>query len=387
MALPPRWKIRRELVRVRDQVWRGVTSTLYDPPRQFLYDRIAPRLVRVERGELSLTERVAVFVLYQPRGLLRSTHCTLEHLDANGWSIVVVTNAPLSGSDLANLRSRSSVIIERPNVGYDFGAYREGIRYLTRNGHRLDRLTLMNDSTWFPLRDDDDTLARMEASTADVVGQVFKTESTERRGHDHLESHLLMFGPEALQNPAFGDFWANYVMSDSRVTTIRNGEKGLSQELANAGLRLEGLLSREKFLMQLECLEDDELADVARNIVHHRRDADEYCASILRSMDDDISWRRSLIDWISNVLSNSRQHLISTTFVAPAMRYGGMGFVKKAKDIRFHLARQKVLEMEKMSMIAPLNDVVRAEIEEAIAAWGASSTERLNQGAANEGAS
>lgn len=363
MILPPIWKVQRELERIRIDVWRWLRGALFEPPRQWLYDRQSSRHQRLTPGNGVLTARVAVLVLFQPKGLADSVGLTLDHLVTQGWSVVVVSNAPLSSRDAAIVNDRAALLLERPNVGYDFGGYRAGLRLLAHLGHRPERLVLINDSTWFPLREGDDTLQRMEALRVAMAGQIFKTE--QGRGRDHLESHLLMFSPEALTHPVWTRFWDRFVMSDDRVTTILRGEKGLSQTLISAGLRVSGLIGRESLLTCLDRLTDPALRNVMEDVVHHRSDAQAHCAAL--SQND--AWRAGFLEWVNGVLANSRQHLVSVTFVAPAMQLCGMGFVKKTRERRFHLARIKVLELEASGRIVPLHPAVRAEIAAAVAGW------------------
>jgi hypothetical protein len=343
-------------------VWRGLRAALFEPPRQFLYDRHSARRENRLVGKHALKDRVAVLVLFQPKGLAGSVQMTLDHLVAEGWSIVVVSNAPLSGADTAMVTDRAAMLLIRPNVGYDFGGYRAGLRLLADLGHRPKRLILMNDSVWFPLREGDDTLRRMQASGAAMTGHIFKTE--DKKGHDHLESHLLMVSADALTHPAWTRFWDGFLMSDDRTTTIKRGEKGLSQALIRAGLTVKGLISRESFLLSLDALTDPALRDVMADVVHHRADAQALCDALAPSE----TWRAEFLDWVRGVLSSSRQHLVSCTFVAPAMRLCGMGFVKKTRDSRFHLACLKVLELEAVGHIAPLHPRVHSEITALVAA-------------------
>jgi hypothetical protein len=363
MTLPPLWKVKRELDRIRVGVWRAWRGALIEPPRQWLYDRHTEKHQHPVTGRAALTQRVVVLVLFQPKGLASSVQLTLDHLVAQGWSVVVVSNAPLSIRDAAIVTDRAALLLERPNVGYDFGGYRAGLRLLAHLGHRPERLILINDSTWFPLREGDDTLHRMEALGAAMAGQIFRAE--QGRGRDHLESHLLMFSPEALAHPVWARFWNGFVMSDDRVTTILRGEKGLSQALMSAGLRVVGLIGRESFLTCLDRLTDPDLRNVMADVVHHRPDAQAYCVALSQSD----AWRAGFLEWVNGVLANSRQHLVSVTFVAPAMQLRGMGFVKKTRDRRFHLARIKVLELEAAGRIVSLHPAVRAEIAAAVAEW------------------
>lgn len=369
MKRPELWKLRREGWRIFEQLRRIVLSRLYDPVRQRLYDRKASAKLKITSGVEQLGPRVAALILFQPRGLAQSTFLTLDHLCAEGWSVVVVSNAPLSPADLAAVAARASVVIERPNQGYDFGGYREAVRYLDGVGHRAERLILMNDSTWFPLREGDDTLRRLEATGADMAGHIYKVESSEKRGRDHLESHLLMFGEKVLRHPAFAGFWRRYVMSDERTTTVERGEKGLTQTMLAADLRVEGLLSQERMVALFAALPDDSLAAAVKRVVHHREDSRALCEGLLIEAAKGQPWRDRFLVWVRAVLSNSRQHLISATFVDPAMQYGGLSFVKKANDRRHQLGRRAALRAAEEGRIAPFAPVVRAEIEKAVADW------------------
>lgn len=53
----------------------------------------------------------------------------------------------------------------------------------------------------------------------------------------------------------------------------------------------------------------------------------------------------------------------------PALVYGRMGFAKKANDIRFHMAREELLDLEASGMIPPLADEVRAEVSQMVRNW------------------
>ena len=369
MKRPKLWKIRREFARVREQVGRALAAVTTEPLQQALYDRRAGKSVSRFRTGRSLGPNVAIFVLYQPKGLLASTLLTVDHLVGQGWSVFVISNAPLSTTDHTALSQRATAILQRPNVGYDFGAYREGIRYLEQLGHVPDRLILMNDSTWFPLRQTDDTLARMAALNVAMAGHIYKIESSEKRGRDHLESHLLMFDRQMLSSAAFARFWRDYRMSSDRAATVARGEKALTQLALAEGLSVQGLLSGDTLADILSALPDTALLQAVTHTVHHRDDARQLCAALLTDAALGLPWRDRYTDWVRTALSNSRQHLLSATFIDPAMVHGGLGFVKKASDHRHQLGRRAVLRAADEGRIPALDPMVRAEIEQAIARW------------------
>ncbi len=385
MRLPPAWKIKRELRRIFEKA-REVVSLhpanplrqLADRQRQRRYDRNLSRLLRETPGNRLLTSRVAVFVLFQPKGIARSTYLALDHLAQEQWSVLIISNAPLSKVDRSRLAQNSGHVIERPNTGYDFGAYREGWRWLHRRSHPLDRLILMNDSTWFPLRMQDDSLRRMEALNADLAGHIFKTERTEDKGHDHLESHLLMFSQGALVNPAIHRFWSDYVMSEYKPRTILLGEKGLSQAALKDGLIVLGLLGRERIVGLLSQLSNEDLLDALNNLALRSETGKQQRAVWQGAADTGQPWRDSFLDWTSTQLSNSRQHLVSATFIDPANRYGNMGFLKKSNYEVFQLARLALVRSIAADRIPPMDPVVANEVQAAIESWTPPEHWRLN---------
>ncbi len=369
MKMPPAWKVKRELLRLNEQIQDLVLPRLVDRLCQARHDRFLDRLLRETSGALALTARVAVFVLFQPKGIAASTLLTLDHMAGEGWSVLIVSNAPLSEADRVRLAAKSAHIIERPNTGYDFGAYREGWRWLDRHGQTPDRLILMNDSTWFPLRQNDDSLRRMEALGVDLAGHIFKTEKSEDKGRDHLESHLLMLGPRALAHPVMRRYRDNYLMSNSKALTIRRGEKGITQAAFAAGLSVKGLLDRETLRALVAPLSDPDLLYVLRSLALHSDAGRRQREVWVLAARNGLPWREVFLDWISHELTSSRQHLLSATFIDPAMSLGGMGFLKKSNERRFHLARLALMRGIKAGRIPPLAPAVEAEVWETIRSW------------------
>jgi Rhamnan synthesis protein F len=369
MALPPAWKVRREMARTRDTLQTTVARLIYEPLRKVVYDRRTHRLQTVTQGAVPLTDRVAVFVIFQPKGLPASVHLTLDHLRENGFSVLLVSNGPLVAADRQALAAKCGVVLERPNVGYDFGGYRDGIRHLWALRHEMTRLVLLNDSTWFPLRRTDNSLARMEALGADLAGHVFKNEDRSRGRQDHLESHLLMISQGFLRSAEFRQYWSRYRMSDHRTTTIAKGEKGFSQLALSTRHRVSALMGRDWLISTLDELDDASLLRVLDETIDDVPGRRQNAAAFRAAAASGEPWRQGYLDWARDALSNTVSFVLSSAFIMPALVYGGMGFAKKANDIRFHLARRKVLELEAKGVIAPLDAVVRAEISAAVAAW------------------
>ncbi len=110
------------------------------------------------KGNVEMGSRLCVFVSFQPRGILPTTWKYLQHLKENlGYSVVLISNCPLQKSDILPLKNLCVEVIERDNIGYDFGAYKDGIlRYMGKLGSKFDELeTLLiaNDSVIGPIYD------------------------------------------------------------------------------------------------------------------------------------------------------------------------------------------------------------------------------------------
>jgi len=256
-------KIMREAGRAAGRV-RDLLAILPERAAQRRRDRSLGDDLRQTAGALRIGPRAAIFVLWQPGGLAPSALMTCDHLAAQGYVPVAVSNAPLGEADRAALLARSALVIERPNLGHDFGAWRDVILLWARSGVLpAERLVLVNDSVWFPLAADDDLLSRLDADAGrhGFTGAIWM-ERPGRPHRAHFQSYLLMFGPGALGHPAFAAFWQGYLMSSRRASVLARGEKGLSRAMAAAGLVAPATVSPVRLLAHARAAPDAELARI-----------------------------------------------------------------------------------------------------------------------------
>ncbi|WP_322867193.1 rhamnan synthesis F family protein [Aquicoccus sp. G2-2] len=342
-------KLNRELRRVGASMNRAFTRRFHEPRRQRIHDRERSKRLQIIPGPQALESKLAIFVLYQPDGLAVSVFFTLRHLASEGYATDVVINGPVSEDDLCRLRLLSRRVLLRPNIGYDFGAYRDALLTLFDEQVNPDHLLLLNDSTWFPLRPNDSSIAHMEALGVDLAGQVFKTEYATRSRHDHLEAHCLLVSRDLFTGADFRAFWRGYVMSDDRTTTVETGEKGLTQAMLKGGHAVGALLDKERFLALLDEQDESAFDELLSHLVLHRDDARAQWQVIRQTPHP--QRRADALAWIDHALSNARQYLISSTFIEPAMRLAALPFIKKTSDPRYQLARRHILAAEKEGRI------------------------------------
>ncbi len=180
--------------------------------------------------------KVAVFAHYDRDGCVDDfVMHYLRALARAGYAVVFVSNAPrLAGPALDRVLALSALVLHRRNVGYDFGAYKDGLAALGELT-RFAQVVLANDSVYGPLFDLDKTLGRCD-DRADVWGI---TDS--REGCYHLQSYFLLFRHRALANPRLAAFWGSIRPVQSRQWIIRRYEIGLTQAMLRAGLRCAAL--------------------------------------------------------------------------------------------------------------------------------------------------
>lgn len=193
-----------------------------------------PSQLRVQwpEGEIPLGPRVCVFVHWDGAGGVRP-HVLhqVRALAEAGLSVVFVTNAGrLQPEALDQLKPLCAGVMVRGNVGYDFGAWAEGIARLSLPRPNTDMLIIANDSVYGPVRLLDGVLNAIDFAKADFWGC---TESWQHRYH--LQSYFMAFSPALLRSAAWTTFWQSVRPTWSKTWLIRLYEIGLTQGLLRAG--------------------------------------------------------------------------------------------------------------------------------------------------------
>jgi hypothetical protein len=194
---------------------------------------------RVRQGAVPLAEasRVAVLVHFNRQGRFLRYLCYLVRaLEQAGFAVIIASNSRrIDEVTLRQVLPHCSAVIHRRNVGLDFGAWRDALTMI-ENITGLERLIILNDSIFGPLRDITTTLERCDFAAADVWGM---TDSYDVRYH--LQSYFLIFGRAALASDCFRDFWKRVRYVGHKRSVVLLYEVGLSQALLKAGLRVKAL--------------------------------------------------------------------------------------------------------------------------------------------------
>ncbi len=278
----PFWKFRREVARLGIQLLAafGRLSTRMFATRY--YDLTQAGKIRRFGGRLPEGDRVAIYLVFPDRGLLASHLMALDYLASKGYSAKVVSNLPMSDADREALLAHCWTYLERPNYGYDFGGYRDGILDLSAKLGTMERLVIVNDSCWFPLPGSRDWLEDVEALNVEFAGAASNYGTprvdpedfqsirwTYKRQHRnfHYCSFALCLRETVLRNPGFLKYWRSLPLTNAKKVTVRRGEIGFTQWALRKGFTNACTLDVARLDQDLAALGEARLLEIAHELI------------------------------------------------------------------------------------------------------------------------
>ncbi len=318
----PRWKIRRELTRLGQQL-RAIPEAITEPLAQARHDRIVFPRIAHEDGGARLGQKVAIYLLFQPDGLSESTNLTCAFLAEKGYSVLVVSNAPIAADDRKRLAPHVWRFVERPNFGYDFGGYRDGIRLLWSWGIAPETLLILNDSIWFPLDQETRIIKELEANPAGIAGSILRIRGEER----FLESYLYRIRDDVFSSPAFRAYWDGLRLTSNKYKVIRRGERGFSREMRAAGHEVAALYPNEDLPRYLENQDEGFLRDMLRYAAYIDSDLADQRDRLVAASGP--GWRDDVLDHVRRTLVKRQAY---SSFPVAMVRLFGYPILKKSGE-------------------------------------------------------
>ena len=371
-----------------------------------------PRVYRTKWRIKTITEgsapqksnKYVLLVLFARFRIPVFTQTLIDAINRSDLNLVVISNTELSPALRDELLERSRLLIERVNLGRDFGAYKDGMEIVATRFANIDRLVLMNDSLFYFENGLDDMLQQL-CGDEDLIGV---TETFEY--HYHIQSFILSFSNRLLQHERFKRYWRRYLPLSTRRWAIHKGEVGFTRRMMKSGVRplilyhgpalMEHLrakparvlldavrylptffrrnLSKEFDVFRLEQLEasnetisavgrgmrsmrrldDGELQDVKVETMGHMLTATKQALSLNY---ENQSWKleRFMQRIIGIITSRNQTHVGGFLF----MKYLGMPFIKRDIFYREVYALEDVYEI--LSEVGePLRDAVLADLRQ-----------------------
>ena len=198
--------------------------------------------MRSKSGCVSAKNRILFFVHYNKyNGLADYVVYLLQHVKRLYQKIVFISNSTLTKDDLERLNGLYDTFIQRENIGFDFGAWKDA---LFQEGWEAlsvyDSVTLMNDTCFGPLFDLGKIYKRMEDRN-DFWGLVnhrsipIGMPGSNAPIPEHIQSYFLCFNKNVVVSSVFKQFW-DAVLNEKFVNlVISKYETQLTQILANVG--------------------------------------------------------------------------------------------------------------------------------------------------------
>lgn len=353
----PSWKIKREIQRFSQQL-KAIPEALYEPFLRAAHDRTVRRGLKRIEGDVGVKDKIALLLVYQPSGVRQSTLETLRYLVDQGYAPLVVANHPLDAHDQVALKPHMWRAIERPNFGYDFGGYRDGLFSLAQWEITPEKLLILNDSIWFPTVTSEPLLAFAETVTSGLGGTILR----ERGEIRFLESYFFVVPQDTLTSEAWHAFWQDLRLTSNKYKVIRRGERGLSEALAAAGHALHPAFPYGDFLDRLKAQDDAFLLKTLEYIGHTRPEHADHVHR-LKAQRATEGWRARVLSHIEMTVPQEQPY---STYPYAMVRLFNYPILKKSNDRVARLWRAAYLRAIESEALPPPSETVLAELRERV---------------------
>lgn len=335
-------KLTREAKRLWQQFLKVPENLYEDLSKNKAFEKHHAADIKLTEGIYPISAEVAIYLIFPSSGVTKSHLNVLQQMVGEDIAPFVISNVPLSNQDRDLLAQYSWRIMERPNIGYDFGGYRDGVLFLRKYLPKLRRFYILNDSAW--IIDAPQTwFHQVRALNVDFCGATSHYEvkrvaiekfrnvewvfTPNHRNH-HYASYALAFGPKVLRDSFFMSFWQRYKLSDDKKRVVRRGEIGLSRSLLSRGFSHATTCPVLCLDTEIAALDNQELDRVARLLIlsEYPRLHDLRC-NVLNS---DPASARGRGDRINLILTAVALQAMGYALPAYTIPKRGFQFVKKS---------------------------------------------------------
>lgn len=172
---------------------------------------------------------VAPYVLYH-----------LERLRPLCDRIVFASNSPISGPARREVETHVDRILERPNTGFDFAAWRDALA--GEDMSAWDEVILVNSSIIGPVRELAPILAEMSARACGFWGFTRHDEIA-----PHLQSYFLCFKAPVIRSATWREFWASVRDESGKKLVIRDYETRVARYFEEHGFTSDAFIAPMRF--------------------------------------------------------------------------------------------------------------------------------------------
>lgn len=198
-----------------------------------------------------MRQRLVLYFHYDPRGQAdEACRFAVAAVQKQAQAVWFVTNGTLDPPGRAWAEASGLRLLERPNTGFDVGAYRDALLHLGRAAlDGYDEIVLMNYTLAGPVCPLDAFFAAMDDRDLDFWGLSRHYAMRSRRFGgavpEHLQSHFL-----AVRRPMYDDFfayWQAMPLPRSYEESVARHEARFTAHFAALGYRWDSFLDGERW--------------------------------------------------------------------------------------------------------------------------------------------
>ncbi len=201
-----------------------------------------------EKGSCTIdTNKLVLFVHFDNTNKISDTDILyLQKLKKISAKLVFITNSKLNDADIELAGRLSDLVIERPNQGYDFGAWKDALAIIGSSGiTEFTQVVLVNNSCFAPATDLTMMFMEMEKEKADFWGnsiypavqEIIDLQNNKRKINtpEHIQSYFLVFNPRIIKSVDFNEFWLHIPYINSLNDVIKECEINLTPYFSSRG--------------------------------------------------------------------------------------------------------------------------------------------------------
>lgn len=202
-------------------------------------------------------KRCGIFLFFDQNGIVDDyISSMLKDLQQNMDYLLVVCNGFVNREGLDKLRSVSSEVICRANVGFDVGGYREGLFYLGwKQLEQYDEIVMLNYTIFaplYPFKEMFDEMASRDVSFWGVTKHHkvdFDPFHAISYGYipEHIQSHFLVLRKDLFMSYQYRDFICNMLNPKNYVESVCGYEAIFTKYFADLGFSWDVYVDTSEF--------------------------------------------------------------------------------------------------------------------------------------------
>lgn len=171
--------------------------------------------------------------------------------------ICTVVNGSITDASKRKLKGYSSVVLERENIGFDSGAFKQAIEYYGfEKLKEYDELIVANFTMFGPIFSPKEIFDKMENSKCDFWG-ITKAPATNTvfantKVNEHIQSNFLVYRKKLLSSNDFKEYWDTLRTATSYEEAIAFHELRTTKFFEERGYKSDSYISLEKYLPEIK---------------------------------------------------------------------------------------------------------------------------------------